>query len=136
MTLIANGNTKYVIRAGFNDDQVEMGISIMAHKLPIEKYVFDNKQVPFWKFCQCTYHWLYKTENESDIWLHGGGWNILYMIYVHYDYIHLLYMYFTVIATVSHCCFAASPWYLYYWGRPLVSLHFSVVLGEISAWLL
>ena len=40
MTLIANSNTKYVIRVDFYDDWVEMEISIMAHKLPIEKYVF------------------------------------------------------------------------------------------------
>ena len=33
MTLIANSNTKYVIRVDFNDDQVGM---------EIEKYVFDN----------------------------------------------------------------------------------------------
>ena len=43
MTLIANGNTRYVIRVDLNDDQAGMDISIMAHKLPIEKYVFDNK---------------------------------------------------------------------------------------------
>ena len=43
MTLIANSNTKYVFRVDFNDDQVEMEISLLAHKLPIEKYVFDNK---------------------------------------------------------------------------------------------
>ena len=43
MTLIANSNTKYVIRVDFNDDRAEMEISILACKLPIEKYVFDNK---------------------------------------------------------------------------------------------
>ena len=43
MTLIANSNTRYVIRVDLNDDQVGMEISIMARKLPIEKYVFDNK---------------------------------------------------------------------------------------------
>ena len=43
MTLIANGNTRYVIRVDLNDNWVGMDISIMAHKLPIEKYVFDNK---------------------------------------------------------------------------------------------
>ena len=43
MTLIANSNTKYVIRVDFNDDQAEMEISILARKLPIEKYAFDNK---------------------------------------------------------------------------------------------
>ena len=43
MTLIANSNTRYVIRVDLNDDQVEMEISVMARKLPIEKYVFDNK---------------------------------------------------------------------------------------------
>ena len=41
--LIANSNTRYVIRVDLNDDWVGMEISIMAHKLPIEKYVFDNK---------------------------------------------------------------------------------------------
>ena len=40
MTLIANSNTKYVIRVDFYDEWVEMEISIMARKLPIEKYVF------------------------------------------------------------------------------------------------
>ena len=50
-----------------SDDQAEMEISIMARKLPIDKYVFDKKYVPFWKFHQWTYHWLYKTETESDI---------------------------------------------------------------------
>ena len=40
MTLIANSNTKCVITVDFNDDQAGMEISIMAHKLPIEKYVF------------------------------------------------------------------------------------------------
>ena len=43
MTLIANINIRYLIRVDLNDDQVEMEISIMAHKLPIEKYVFDKK---------------------------------------------------------------------------------------------
>ena len=43
MILIANSNTKYVIRVDFNDDQAEMEISIMACKLPIEKYVCNNK---------------------------------------------------------------------------------------------
>ena len=43
MTLIANSNTRYVIRVDLKDDQVGMEISIMAHRLPIEKYVFDNK---------------------------------------------------------------------------------------------
>ena len=43
MTLIANINTRYVIRVDLNDDWAEMEISIMAHKLPIEKYVFDKK---------------------------------------------------------------------------------------------
>ena len=43
MTLIANINTRYDIRLDLNDNQVEMEISIIAHKLPIEKYVFDNK---------------------------------------------------------------------------------------------
>ena len=43
MTLIANSNTRYVIRVDLNDDWAGMEISIMAHKLPIEKYVFDNK---------------------------------------------------------------------------------------------
>ena len=43
MALIANSNTKYVIRVDFNDDQAEMEISIMARNLPIEKCVFDNK---------------------------------------------------------------------------------------------
>ena len=43
MTLIANINTRYVIRVDLNDDWVEMEISIMAHKLPIEKHVFDKK---------------------------------------------------------------------------------------------
>ena len=43
MTLIATSNTRYVIRVDLNYDQVGMDISIMAHKLPIEKYVFDNK---------------------------------------------------------------------------------------------
>ena len=38
--------------------------------------------------------------------------NILYIVYVHYDYIHLLYIYSTVIITVSRCCFAADPQYL------------------------
>ena len=41
--IIANSNTKYVIRVDFYDDQAEMEISIMARKLPNEKYVFDNK---------------------------------------------------------------------------------------------
>ena len=67
MTLLANSSTRYVTRVDLNNDWAGMEISIMAHKLPIEKYVFDNKEVPFWKFHQCTYHWLYKTENESDI---------------------------------------------------------------------
>ena len=40
MTLIANSNTRYVIKVDLNDDRVGMEISIMAHKLPIEKYVF------------------------------------------------------------------------------------------------
>ena len=43
MALIANSNTNHVIRVDFNDDRAGMEISIMAHKLPIEKYVFDNK---------------------------------------------------------------------------------------------
>ena len=43
MTLIANSNTKYVIRVDFNDDWAGMEISIMAHKLPIEQYVCNNK---------------------------------------------------------------------------------------------
>ena len=43
MTLIANINTRYVIRVDLNDDWVGMELSIMAHKLPIEKYVFNNK---------------------------------------------------------------------------------------------
>ena len=43
MTLIANINTRYVIRVDLNDNQAEMEISIMARKLPIEKYVFDKK---------------------------------------------------------------------------------------------
>ena len=43
MTLIANSNTRYVIRVDLNDDWVGMEISIMARKLPIEKYVFNNK---------------------------------------------------------------------------------------------
>ena len=43
MTLIANINTRYVIRVDLSDDQAEMEISIMAHKFPIEKYVFDKK---------------------------------------------------------------------------------------------
>ena len=43
MTLISNSYTKYVIRVDFNDNQAGMEISIMAHKLPIEKYIiFDN----------------------------------------------------------------------------------------------
>ena len=50
--------------------------------LPIDKYVFDKKQVPFWKFCQCTYHLLYKTENESDIcvliWVEEGVKHIIH----------------------------------------------------------
>ena len=37
MTLIANINTRYDIRLDLNDDQAEMEISIMAHKLLIEK---------------------------------------------------------------------------------------------------
>ena len=43
MTLLANSNTRYVIKVDLNDNQVGMEISKMAHKLPIEKYVFDNK---------------------------------------------------------------------------------------------
>ena len=43
MTLIANSNTRYVIREDLNDNRVGREISIMARKLPIEKYVFDNK---------------------------------------------------------------------------------------------
>ena len=43
ITLIANSNTKYVIRVDFNDDRVGMEISIMARKLPIEQYVCNNK---------------------------------------------------------------------------------------------
>ena len=43
MTLIANSNTKYVIRVDFNDDWVGMEISIMAHQLPIEQNVCNNK---------------------------------------------------------------------------------------------
>ena len=50
MTLMANSNTKYVIRVDFYDNWVEMEISIMAHKLPIEKYVFDNKWCHFGNF--------------------------------------------------------------------------------------
>ena len=43
-----------------------------------------------------------------------GGEIYYTQFYVHYDYIHLLYMYSTVITIVSHCCFAASPQYLCY----------------------
>ena len=38
MTLIVN--TRYVITVDLNDSWVEIEISIMARKLPIEKYVF------------------------------------------------------------------------------------------------
>ena len=50
MTLIANSNTKYVIRVDFNDDQAEMEISIMAHKLPIEKCVLITNRCHFGNF--------------------------------------------------------------------------------------
>ena len=40
------------------DSWAEIEILIVAHNLPIEKYNFDWKQVPIWKFPQCTYHWL------------------------------------------------------------------------------
>ena len=46
MTSIANSNTRYVIRVDLNDDWAGVEISIMARKLPIEKYVvffFYNK---------------------------------------------------------------------------------------------
>ena len=43
MTLIANINTRYDIRLDLNDNRPEMEIFIMAHKLPIEKYIFDKK---------------------------------------------------------------------------------------------
>ena len=32
-----------LFRVDLNNDWAEMEISIMAHKLPIEKYVFDKK---------------------------------------------------------------------------------------------
>ena len=39
--------------------------------------------------------------------------NFMYTMYF-YDYIHLLYIYFTVITTVSCCFFVANPQYLFH----------------------
>ena len=50
MALIANINTRYVVKVDLNDSWVEIKISIMAHKLPIEKYVFDTMRCCFGNF--------------------------------------------------------------------------------------
>ena len=43
-------NTRYVIKVDLNDSWAEIKILIMAHKLPIEKYVFDKIRCCFGNF--------------------------------------------------------------------------------------
>ena len=108
-------NTRYVIKVDLNDSWAEIKISIVAHKLLIEKYDFDQNRCQFGNFANVPTTGCMKLKINVTYVYFISGWrrlNILYIIYVHYDYIHLLYIYSTVITTVSHCCFTANPQYL------------------------
>ena len=85
--------------------------TIMARVLLNDQYVFRLGIGAILEILPMYLPLAVKLKLKNDNCVLNGVENILYTIYVHYDYIHLLYMYSTVITIVSHCCFAASPQY-------------------------